>query len=216
MADLDPAETPSRNEANDRWASIDRVTRLASLIAIPVVIAVSGWLIQDSLSSRNVSQEYVKLAVSILTQANNPVAPALRVWAADLLNSNSPTRLDPALIKELKSGEATFPRDREKVYSDFNDSLNKAPPETAIKGREFFTRMWLHTLKISLPELKDELRKLGFYKGVADDNFGEDFVAAVKAFQHAHKLVPEDGIFGGDSMTALSDDIDRDGGHSSQ
>lgn len=68
-------------ERADRWDQLDKTARLLSLIAIPVVLAVVGWFVQDSLSDRNVSQEYVKLAVSILKEPKDKVEQSLRGWA---------------------------------------------------------------------------------------------------------------------------------------
>jgi WD40 repeat protein len=91
----------------DRWDLVEKVAKLLSVVAIPVVLAVLGWLIQNSLSERNVSQEYVKLAVSVLEQPKTE--NALRGWAADLLNQNSPTKFSPDVLQALKEGEATLP-----------------------------------------------------------------------------------------------------------
>lgn len=71
------------------WDTIEQIAKITPLVAIPVVLAIVGWLTQDSLAKRNVSQEYVKLAVSILKESKDKVDPALRDWAVDLLNQNS-------------------------------------------------------------------------------------------------------------------------------
>lgn len=85
---------------------IEKVAKILSLVAIPIVIAVFGWIIQDGLSKRNMSQEYVKLAMSILEKPKSSEVPAgLRDWAVDLLNQNSPTKLSAETIHQLKTGE---------------------------------------------------------------------------------------------------------------
>lgn len=93
----------------DRWDRAEQIAKVSSLVAIPVVLAIVGWLIQSSLSERNVSQEYVKLAVSILKEPKDKTDPALRGWAADLLNQNSPTKFSAQVLQALKEGEATLP-----------------------------------------------------------------------------------------------------------
>ena len=85
------------------------MAKITSYVAIPVVIAVVGGLIQSSLSSRNVAQQYVQLAVSILTQSKAEVDPELREWAVDLLNMNSPTRLGVNVAAQLKAGTLNLP-----------------------------------------------------------------------------------------------------------
>jgi WD40 repeat protein len=93
----------------DPWGQLERLARLLSLIAIPIVLAIVGWFVQNSLSSRNVSQEYVKLALSILKEPKDKIEPSLRDWAVDLLNQNSPTRFSAQVVQALKEGQATLP-----------------------------------------------------------------------------------------------------------
>jgi len=93
----------------DPWERRERIAKLLSLIAIPVVLAMGGWLIQNSLADRNVSQEYVKLAVTILKEPKDKTDNLLRPWAADLLNQNSPTKFSPEVLQALKEGQATLP-----------------------------------------------------------------------------------------------------------
>ena len=45
----------------------ERTARIASLVAIPVVLAIIGAIIQETLSRSTVSRDYVQLAVSVLT-----------------------------------------------------------------------------------------------------------------------------------------------------
>lgn len=102
----------SRNNEKDRTETrknpfdIEKVAKVLSLVAIPVVLAVFGWVVQNRLSERNLSQEYVKLAVSILEKPESSEVPAgLRDWAVDLLNQNSPTKFSAETIRQLKTGE---------------------------------------------------------------------------------------------------------------
>jgi len=94
---------------NRRWEGLERSMNILSLVAIPIVIAVFGWLIQDAVSKRSVSQEYVKLAVTILTDRGDNTNSTLREWAVDLLSENSPTRFSAEVANKLKTGEATLP-----------------------------------------------------------------------------------------------------------
>jgi WD40 repeat protein len=106
-----PPLTPRTAQPNavDRWDQLEKGARVLSWVAIPLVLAVVGWLIQSSLSERNVSQEYVKLAVSILKEPKDKTEAPLRGWAADLLNQNSPTKFSPEVLQALKEGQATLP-----------------------------------------------------------------------------------------------------------
>jgi murein L,D-transpeptidase YcbB/YkuD len=91
-----------------QWDLVERITRIMSLIAIPVVIAIVGALIQDSVAKRSVSQQYVQVAVAILT-SREKIDPNLRSWAVDLLDDNSPTRLGATVKQKLKEGSITLP-----------------------------------------------------------------------------------------------------------
>jgi WD40 repeat protein len=102
-----PAKTgqEERSASSDQY-DIEKIAKILSLVAIPVVLAIFGWLIQNRLSERNVSQEYVKLAVSVLEKQKSAEVPAgLRDWAVDLLNQNSPTKFSADTIRQLKSGD---------------------------------------------------------------------------------------------------------------
>lgn len=98
-------ETEKAAPNKERY-DIERLAKILSLVAIPVVLAILGWVIQNRLSDRNLSQEYVKLAVSILEKPKSSEIPAgLRDWAVDLLNQNAPTKFSAETIRQLKTGE---------------------------------------------------------------------------------------------------------------
>ena len=85
--------TPAEFAPMNKLARIETIAKVASLIAIPVVLAGVGWLVQDKLATRTVSKDYVQLAVSILSQPKQAgIDPALRSWAVELLNDNSPVK----------------------------------------------------------------------------------------------------------------------------
>lgn len=99
---------------------VERISRLASIAAIPVVLAIGGWIIQRQLQSQTISRDYVQLALTILQNADqSKVPPELREWAVDLLNDNSPTKLNAKAMANLKSGTVILP-------SSFNFVPSKA------------------------------------------------------------------------------------------
>jgi hypothetical protein len=80
------------------------------MLAIPVVLAFGGWVIQQRLQNQTVSRDYVQLAVSILKEPQTSnVDPQMRTWAVQLLNDNSPTRFNSQVFEQLKSGAAQLP-----------------------------------------------------------------------------------------------------------
>jgi hypothetical protein len=95
---------------SDTWLdTIEKVSRMLSIAAIPVAIAVGGWLIQRQLQDQTIRRDYVQLALSILQNPDpSKVPPEIREWAVDLLNENSPTKLNAQAIANLKSGKVTL------------------------------------------------------------------------------------------------------------
>lgn len=93
---------------------IERLSKILSAIAIPVIVAWFGWNIQEKISDKNLSRDYVKIAIDILTSEND-IDNSLRIWAVDLLNDNTATKMDSEVIKKLKSGEIRLPSS-EKAY----------------------------------------------------------------------------------------------------
>jgi hypothetical protein len=90
--------------------AVEKLSRMLSIGAIPVVLGVGGWVIQRQLQNHAIRRDYVQLAVTILQNPDTTkVPPELREWAADLLNENSPTKLKSQALGSLKSGVLTLP-----------------------------------------------------------------------------------------------------------
>jgi WD40 repeat protein len=119
MADQQP-NTPPAPVTLGEWEKLERAAKVLSLVAIPVALAFGGWLIQNSLAERSVSQEYVKLAVTILKEPKDKTDNLLRSWAADLLNQNSPTKFSPEVLRALKEGQAVLPAQLAAILSANN------------------------------------------------------------------------------------------------
>jgi hypothetical protein len=131
--------------APDSWLdTAEKLSRILSIVAIPVVIAVGGWLIQRQLQDQTIRRDYVQLALSILQNPEpSKVPPEIREWAVDLLDENSPTKLNAQAIQKLKSGAITL--------SGFS-----FVPSSAL------TPELRQSLETSLQNFKDHLVKLGF------------------------------------------------------
>lgn len=107
----------------------ERTARIASLVAIPVVIAIIGGLIQETLSRSTVSRDYVQLAVSVLTADKNKTPQELRSWAVDLLNENSPVKFSKEVADRLKGGEIEFPGSLAAILSTANRGSMAVSPD---------------------------------------------------------------------------------------
>lgn len=111
---MDEKGVPESNrlstQPQNRLDAAERVSRIVSIAAIPFVLAVGGWVIQRQLQSQTVSRDYVQLAVTILENPDkSKVPPELREWAVDLLDDNSPTKLNAKAKESLRSGAAILP-----------------------------------------------------------------------------------------------------------
>lgn len=113
----------------------ERVARILSLIAIPVVLAVVGALIQGTLNRSTVGRDYVQLAVSVLTSDKDKAPPEFRSWAVDLLNENSPTKFSKEVAARLKAGEISLPGSIAAPLSSSNSAGMAVSPD----GRRFST-----------------------------------------------------------------------------
>jgi WD40 repeat protein len=130
-----PAQHKNDAEAHQPRSQFDleKLSKILSLIAIPIIIAIFGWVIQNRLSDRSLSQEYVKLAVSILEKPSES-PPGLRDWAVDLLNQNSPTKFGAETIRQLKTGEISLSAILPEVLASSNNAggIAVSPDEKSI------------------------------------------------------------------------------------
>lgn len=79
------------------------VATILSLVAVPIAVAVTVALMQETSAREAVNQQYVSLAVGIL-QSSAPDAKGqtnegLRSWAADIVDAKAPIPL-PASVKD--------------------------------------------------------------------------------------------------------------------
>ena len=99
-----------------RLDRVEQICKIISMLAIPALLAVGGWLVQSSLSQSAVQQEYVKLAVSILSSPRNENIDILRPWAVKLLSTYSPVPLTEEQYRKLESGEIRLSMDVVKAH----------------------------------------------------------------------------------------------------
>ncbi|MCB1948377.1 DUF2272 domain-containing protein [Nitrosomonas sp.] len=89
---------------------LEKIAKITTAIAIPIVLAVGGWIIQTSSQSSRLSHDYVRLAVEILREDATSDEEALREWAVDLLNAHSDVKLPTDARNSLLSGKTNLPR----------------------------------------------------------------------------------------------------------
>ena len=132
-------DNPKKNGASPKWESIINVISIA---AIPIVIAVGGWLLQKSLQDQSIKRDYVQLSVTILKEVDTTkINSDLRNWAVELLNENSPVRLSDVVQKQLKSGEVSLPAsDDVTKYSATARSLDSLQPAVADLAKKLIAK----------------------------------------------------------------------------
>ena len=119
---INKSEAPGRSN-KDLLEVIERSSKTLSIAAIPIVLAIGGWIIQQRLQNQTVSKDYVQLAVSILKEPeSSTIKPEMRAWAVQLLNDNSPTKFTAEVSEQLKTGQAQLPANFE-VSSSTNPTV---------------------------------------------------------------------------------------------
>lgn len=104
------SSTPAESAKPDPWSRLETISRILSIAAIPILVALVGWLVQRQLQKQSVSKDYVQLAVTILREPDSSnVSVELRSWAVDLLNAYSVVKLGEAVSTVLKAGQAVLP-----------------------------------------------------------------------------------------------------------
>ncbi|GAB4114404.1 MAG: hypothetical protein Tsb0027_03100 [Wenzhouxiangellaceae bacterium] len=104
------------------WASI------VSSIAIPVAIALMGWVVQNKIANEGTRKDYVSMALDILTTPETVEQEQLRAWAVAIVDKNSPVPLSGELRTQLEKGEVTI---RSFIFPDPPESFLDPPQSWA-------------------------------------------------------------------------------------
>ena len=78
---------------------------IASAIAIPLVIALFGWVIQSKIADQAAQRDYVSLAIGILNNPKNQGNDELKSWAVAVLDKTAPIPFSVGLRQKLATGE---------------------------------------------------------------------------------------------------------------
>jgi hypothetical protein len=91
----------------DTLSKIQMIASITSAVAIPLVIAAVGWIIQAKIASQSVQKDYVSMAVSILTDPkNDPITGTEEVKPAALrikVSGTLSTARNPLIAGALRS-----------------------------------------------------------------------------------------------------------------
>jgi len=99
---------------------------IIGVIAVPILIAFFGWLIQWRLANQSVQRDYLQMAVQILSSKNRKSGDEVSLWAVDILQKYSPVPFSPKLKSDFVEGKVIF-------YQPFSkgmlNSLLMQPPK---------------------------------------------------------------------------------------
>lgn len=87
-----------------RLRKAQSVVSIASSIAIPVVLAFTGYAVQERLAEDGLRKDYVSVAVGILKDNPKGQDSSLRDWATTVLTIYSPVKFSDEAKKGLETG----------------------------------------------------------------------------------------------------------------
>jgi hypothetical protein len=183
------------------WDTALKMAQTFSYVAVPLVVAIGGWLLQRLLQRQSISRDYVQLAITILSSSEpSRVPPEIRSWAVDLLNQNSPIKLDARTIECLKSGDIAL--------SGFQFVPSRAlTPALKQELETSLNRFKTHLTKVGFPDMEESVAvdirpgntvKIGGQEFVAVWDRTTDSIIVARAFandtvsvlrQLAHKII---------------------------
>ena len=98
---------------------LEKVVKILSYVAIPVVIAVGGWVYSEAQQKREIDQKHLELAIDILSTQEKFDRGNLRGWAVSVLETTSPdgVAIPQEMAQSLRDGIAFLP-----VKTNFNST----------------------------------------------------------------------------------------------
>lgn len=86
--------------------ALDKVSKIVATLALPVVLLVIGNWYSASQKDKDLGQNYVELAIGILSEQPSEDNAKLREWAVQVVNRYAEIKIDDALAKTLITREA--------------------------------------------------------------------------------------------------------------
>ena len=85
-----------------KWKKVETIAKITSLVLVPIVLAIIGALINNSIKGKELKLKYVELAVNILKEEPNEKTKNLREWAIKNINDYSQIKMSAEVQKELE------------------------------------------------------------------------------------------------------------------
>jgi len=128
-----------------KWDEWEKIAKTLSLVAIPLILAILGYVVQKELKEKDVSKDYVELAITILTKTEqSKVDPSIRSWAVDLLNQNSPTKFSEDVSRRLKAGDISLTETLQAIAAGSSGGMAVSPDGKgiAVGGEDGSIHVW--------------------------------------------------------------------------
>lgn len=87
--------------SQDRLQRLKLRAQIAATVAVPIVLAVAGWLVQRTVSDAGLKKDYVQMALGLLQQKPSEDTKELRQWAIAVLDEHSPIPIPNGLKEQL-------------------------------------------------------------------------------------------------------------------
>jgi len=104
------------------WATAEKISKTVSIAAIPIVLAMGGWIIQKRLQDQTLRRDYVQLAVTVLKEPAS--SQDMKNWAVNLLSANSPVPFTQQIQADLSNGKIQIPADFEVTPATIVPAVN--------------------------------------------------------------------------------------------
>jgi hypothetical protein len=108
--------------------SLGKVLSVLSSLAVPIVIGVFGWKVQQTISRDSLRKDYTDIALRVLSQAETNNQKELREWAVDMLDKNAPLPFTNTVRAQLLGDTALYASQFEFVP----DAKSMEPPRAWI------------------------------------------------------------------------------------
>lgn len=91
------------SQTQTRLEKIQSIASIASSIAIPLILAVGGYVVQREIADDGIKKDYVGMATGILREDARLQDPALRLWAVEIVSAYAPIKMSPQAEAGLKT-----------------------------------------------------------------------------------------------------------------
>lgn len=108
------------------------IANIFAVVAIPVLVGIFGWVIQNQMKEKEMRRDFVQIAISVLSEktSNDNRNLHLKNWAARLLAQSSPVEFESGELEAFIYNEEGFEyfrrRASESISLDVSESLMRA------------------------------------------------------------------------------------------